>query len=88
MPNNTDKHSMTRHLDMDAMLDSTSTAIEQCEMILTHLKRSERDHLDADFLRVHTVSLLQLVGDISRRPRATSKRECHNDLQFLFTGKC
>ncbi len=70
------------------MFDSASTAIEQCEMILTHLKGTESDDLDTDFLRVHTVSLLQLVGEISR-PHATSApaREADNDLTFLFTGE-
>jgi len=66
--------------------DTRSTAIEQCEMILNHLRKADRGPMDTDFLRVHTVALLQLVGEMSRTSIPGVFQDDGDDLDFLFRG--
>jgi hypothetical protein len=63
-----------------------TTAIQECEMILGHLRGSDGDRIDPDFLRVHSVSLLQLVGEISRAEVPSIMRSESDDLSYLFQG--
>lgn len=62
------------------------TAIEQCEMILNHLRSQRGPDLCVDFLRIHTLSLLQLIGDLDRSQREEVAL-LKNSPERLFTGE-
>lgn len=59
----------------DRVSISKATAIEQCEMILWHLREREIEDLDPTFLQVHALSLWQLIGDL-----------CHPDTDWDTDG--
>jgi|GEM_PF-3664743 len=62
------------------------SAMEECEMILDHLRRSGENHLDPNFLRIHAASLLQLIGEIARRQTPSVLTPYNDDIFFLFQG--
>ncbi len=55
-------------------------------MILGHLRGGDGERLDPDFLRVHSVALLQLVGEIGRAEVPSIMRGDSDDLNYLFRG--
>jgi hypothetical protein len=64
------------------------TAIEQCDMILSHLRTHHGSDLCLDFLRVHALSLLQLIGDLDRTQRAEAEATLKKDsAERLFAGE-
>ncbi len=54
---------------------ATKQAVEQCEILLTHLQRCE-GKIDARFMRVHALALLGLIGDIGGSPEVEPLPAC------------